>query len=235
MEDSFLDLSPYAEIFCTNVGKEEQPFLQVNSFMKDASVLKNRAISTNCFAVADSYYPGVRMPIPDYYPTALLKNLKHIINSGFGFSADKIKSIFSSYSIVTLSPSELKLEQRVPHFDFRSKKSLAFVHYLCDSDDSGTSLYRHKETGFEYIDEARATEYTRHLRHQFADTANHPEGYIVNSTAVFEQIHSCKASFNRLIAYRGCSLHSGNIPPNSSFSPDPSVGRLTITSLFEFE
>ena len=32
---------------------------------------------------------------------------------------------------------------------------LAFIHYLFKSDLGGTAFYRHRATGYEYIDEAR--------------------------------------------------------------------------------
>jgi len=50
----------------------------------------------------------------------------------------------------------------------------------------------------------------------------------------FEEIMSFEAKFNRLIMYRGTSLHSGIIRPEYNFDPNPQTGRLTITSFYEF-
>ena len=106
---------------------------------------------------------------------------------------------------------------------------------VCDHENTGTSLYRHRESGYEYVDQSRVAELTQQLRRQFSSLETRPEGYITETTAVFDQIHTVNSKFNRVIAYRGSSLHSGNIPFDANFSADPAVGRLTITTLIEFD
>lgn len=203
--------------------------------MHDAGILRKIAIDMNKFSVADTFYPGVRMPISRHYPTALIRNLHQILAADFGCSPDRIVSCASSYSIVTTTPGNLSPLQKVPHFDSLSTKSIAFVHYLCDHDGTGTSLYRHKATGFEYVDKSRAEEYTQRLNRELENSDASNNGYITQSTQVFDQIHTANSQFNRIIAYRGSSLHSGNIPQDANFSMDPATGRLTITTLIEFD
>lgn len=235
MGTSFLDLNQNAQATRLKVGNEFQPFLQIDSFMQDAGILRKIAIDMNKFSKADTFYPGVRMPISTHYSIALIKNLHDILKADFGCTHDKITSCTSSYSIVATAPEDLTLFQKIPHFDSLSTKSIAFVHYLCDHESTGTSLYRHKSTGYEYIDKSRAQDYTQQLRRELDSPGSQPEGYITQSGNVFDQIHTTNSKFNRIIAYRGSSLHSGNIPEGASFSTDPAVGRLTITTLIEFD
>jgi hypothetical protein len=99
----------------------------------------------------------------------------------------------------------------------------------------GTSLYRHIPTNFEYVDEQRYTSYTAKIQERFPTEDKYPEGYINGSTDQFEEILSVDAVFNRLLMYRGTSLHSGKIGKDYNFDPSPATGRLTLTSFFEFK
>jgi hypothetical protein len=55
-----------------------------------------------------------------------------------------------------------------------------------------------------------------------------PRDYVRGDTPQFEQIHAIEARFNRMLVYRGITLHSGN--PSPDFKPDfnPRTGRLTV-------
>ena len=76
--------------------------------------------------------------------------------------------------------------------------------------------------------------YTQNLQQQFDDPLNQPNGYIHGSTENYEEIASYKAVYNRLLMYRGSSLHSGIINSDYNFDPSPETGRLTVTSFIEF-
>lgn len=235
MDASIFDLSLNTLFEPVVVGAEEQPFLQVDNFMSGATVLKDAAIANDAFAGSDSYYPGVRMAIPSVYTVAVIKNLRNYISAFFLSDVKKVKKATSRYSIVTRLPTELSFFQRIPHIDAPTKKSLAMIHYLCDAQDSGTALYRHRELEYEYIDKDRCERYRQYLKKQFSDSDRYPQGYICGDTPEFEQIHSVQAKFNRAIIYRGSSLHSGVIAPSYNFDPSPATGRLTITTFVEFE
>ena len=99
----------------------------------------------------------------------------------------------------------------------------------------GTALYRHKPTGFEYVDEQRYTPYMESIEQRYPSESHYPEGYINGSTDCFEEVASFDAVFNRLLMYRGTSLHSGKIGKDYNFDPSPATGRLTLTSFFEFK
>ena len=113
------------------------------------------------------------MDIPTNYTHTLVSSLKSSIENGLGFRMNKLKSMFSLYSVVSLSPSELTIGQRISHFDALPQKSLAFVRYLCEFPKSGALLYRHKATGYEYVNEARVEHLSGYLREQFDDVGAH--------------------------------------------------------------
>lgn len=233
MDQTIFKLGSDAKIECYAIGNEKEPLVEVDSFMSGAGALKQYAVEHNKFAAADSYYPGIRMPVPLIYTAALAKNLRHYIESLFGVDPRNPKKAVSTFSIVTNPARDLDLLQRIPHFDATSKKNLATIHYLVDDDTTGTAFFRHRKLGYEYIDAGRYETYMQCVKQQFGDKM--PDGYIRGSTDEYEKIASFQARFNRLLLYRGSSLHSGIIPETYTFDPSPATGRLTITSFFEFE
>ena len=234
MDPSILSLCSDIRIECMHLGSEEEPALLVDSFIDGAQELKDYSASNNNFPIVENYYPGIRMAVPLLYSVALAKNLSPFIEGHFGCALSKIKRATSRFSIVTTQPDELSLLQRIPHIDAPSRNNLAVVHYFADVADSGTSLYRHRESAFEYIDEARYEPYIAQIKNQFPNPDVYPRGYIYEDTPEFEVIASFEAKFNRIIMYRGSSLHSGIIRPSYNFDPHPATGRLTITTFIEF-
>ena len=219
---------------CLKVGADQQELVRVDSYMQGVDTLKQHAIENNSFAVADSFYPGVRMDIHDAYIVELVRNFHNIIRDFFGLDLRKIKKAVSKYSMVTFKPQDLNMMQCIPHFDAPSRESLAVIHYLCDAPDSGTSLYRHRKTGYEYIDRGRYDNYVESIQSHYSDPDLYPSSYMCGSNEAYEEIASYKAVYNRLIMYRGSSLHSGIIRPDYNFDPNPETGRLTVTSFIEF-
>lgn len=102
--------------------------------------------------------------------------------------------------------------------------------YLCAGDHGGTAFYRHRTTGYEYVDHQRAAEYKcavdKDVRQQGMPAASYMDG----STEIFEKIASFNAMFNRILIYRCTSLHSGNIAADFSFDPNPRTGRLSLNT-----
>lgn len=234
MEPIVYELCEDANIECYRVGNEQQEVLVVDNFLKGALALKERAVQENNFARADSFYPGLRMPVPQEYTFALVKNLGFFMEQFFHLEVRQIKSAVSKFSIVTTRPDDLNLLQRIPHFDSPSRKGLAVIHYLQSIPSMGTALYRHRPTHFEYVDEQRYSAYMTNIQERFPTEDNYPQGYINGSTDQFEEVASFDAIFNRLLMYRGTSLHSGKIGKEYNFDPSPATGRLTLTSFFEF-
>ena len=222
------------EYECLKIGIDQQELVRVDSYIQGADTLRQDAITRNSFAVADSYYPGIRMTISDAYIVGLVRNFQGIIRDFFGLDLRNIKTAASKFSIITFKPQDLSPMQCIPHFDAPSRNSLAVIHYLCDAPDSGTSFYRHDETGYEYIDKGRLKKYERSIVKRLHDPRLNPSGYMCDTTDDYEEIASFKAVHNRLLMYRGSSLHSGIIKPDYNFDANPDTGRLTITSFIEF-
>ena len=52
--------------------------------------------------------------------------------------------------------------------------------------------------------------------------------YIAGDTPLFEQVHSVSGRYNRLIAYRGNTLHCAHLAPSFVPVADAARGRLTL-------
>lgn len=212
------------------VGEEKQPVLIVDNFLAQAELLVDFCCVNSSFTAADAFYPGLRMHAPQEYLIAISDYLRPIIVNTFG-DEGAISRLFSSYSLITTPPGKLKPEQAVPHFDSDQMTDLASVYYLCDSHFGGTSLYRHRETGFEFVDTGRRQMYMDTLLKSLHKGLIKRE-YMNGSNQLFEQIYSVPARFNRFIMYRCTSLHAGNISKDFQFIADPRSGRLTLNTFF---
>ena len=132
------------------------------------------------------------------------------------------------YSLVTTPPAKLSYPQRIPHVDSVAPNELAFIHYLFKSDLGGTAFYRHRKTGFEYVDLDRMPEYLRNMEEESLGPDYPPAEYINGDTPLYEQISAHEGVFNRALFYRRNSLHSGSLARNFVADPNPRTGRLSI-------
>lgn len=211
------------------VGKEKMPLLVVDNFIKDAQSLVDFCLANNNFTKSDRFYPGLRMEGPQKYMAAMHFYLGELFHAIFGLQKDKWQSGRSLYSMVVLPPEQLNIQQCIPHVDSFSRSAIACVHFLCDDTKGGTSLYRHKKTGFECIDEQRVEEYNQvAIAEGVLDLPQ--KSYMNGSNYFFKQIACVDAKFNRLVVYPSAVLHSGNIAPDFDFDPNPVSGRLTLNS-----
>jgi hypothetical protein len=137
------------------------------------------------------------------------------------------------YSLVTTPPEKLRFLQRVPHIDSANGNGLASVHYLFAGNLGGTAFYRHRRTGFEYVDESRRDVYFRTLESEEQGPDAPGPGYINGDTALFEQIASQDGVYNRVLIYRRNSLHSGSLGKDFVPDPNPLTGRLSINSFID--
>ena len=217
-----------------SIGKEQSPLLVVDNFVPEPQSLVDFAASQK-FLANSPYYPGIRAAAPQAYQHFMLHSLQDSLIDYFELPATQLGFSVCHLSLVTTSPTQLKLLQRIPHFDTTAKHALAAVHYLFQGDQGGTAFYRHRKTGFETIDESRTLAYYRSLESENngPDLPKVSDGYIQGDTPLFEQIHQQQGVFNRLIVYRRHLLHSGVITKDTSLSADPRLGRLTISSFID--
>lgn len=213
------------------IGEERQPIIMVDNFIDRPESLVACAENGEALHVTQGLYPGLRATVPDAYMALVEKSLGDLICQTFRISPQNVADVASYFSIVTTPRSQLKLPQSIPHIDGENPNDIAFLHYLCDEKYGGTSFYRHRSTGYEYIDQRRFPAYVERLEQEIKDSGSaHAGRYMNGDTDLFERIASIEARFNRLIIYRGTSLHSGDIGQNYAFDANPLTGRLTITS-----
>ena len=160
-----------------------------------------------------------------------------LIASALGRSFGRFRRIHvidASFSIVATPPAALSVKQRLPHVDAFGRTRIALIHYLSPDGGDGTAFYRHRATGYETVDEARAPAYFETLDRELRD-GDAPAGYIAGDTALFAQTERVDARYDRALLYRSCMLHSGAIAPDAVLSPDPAAGRLTVTAFLALE
>lgn len=209
-------------------GREGEPVVIIDDFSADAEALVSAAAQLQ-FEAGGPNYPGVRAPGKAHYLQARADVLKTVFTSVFG-SRQSAKFAECNYSLVTMHPAQLSPVQRLPHFDSPDPACLAVLHYLCRPEDGGTAFYRHRATGFETITQDRMSGYFQTLNGELARDGAPPETYPDAETAQFEQIGRVEARFNRLVIYRGQTLHSGQIPADLPLLSDPARGRLTLNT-----
>ena len=231
-----LAANPAMQIQCLRPGDEQSPLLLVDNFLAKPELLVADACQQS-FSANSPYYPGVRAPAPLAYQQVLLQSLTPVLRDVFALPAGALSFSVCHYSLVTTAPEQLKLLQRIPHFDTTEKHALAAVHYLFHGNHGGTAFYRHRQSGFETIDDSRTAQYYRALEAE-NDGPNLPgrdAGYIHGDTPLFSQIAEAEGVFNRLVIYRRHALHSGVIPPTANLSANPAQGRLTISSFIDLQ
>lgn len=221
-----------------HVGAEREPVLVIDEVMERPAPLVTFAARQAKFAPlreAGNFYPGVRAPAPRDYVQGLYATIRPILARTFGRDPASPARISCALSLVTLPPEALNLAQRLPHIDTTDGGQIAVLHYLCDASHGGTAFYRHRATGFETVDEARAEQYLVSLRAELERDGAPGPAYVSGATALHDQIGRVEARFNRVVIYRSRLLHSGVILRADALSDDPRTGRLTANTFVNFE
>ena len=230
MQDSLtIQLHPELSYKFYNVGREKTPLLVIDNFIQDAHLLVDFCIANTSFGKVDNFYPGLRMAAPGRYIHTINYYLAELLSNIFGLTQDKIAGGKALYSMVVTPPEQLEIKQCLPHVDSFLVGDLAGVHYLCGKEKGGTSLYRHKKTGYETITEKNIAHYQQAVVEEGA-LAFDKKSYMNGANDYFEPIAELEARFNRMVIYPANILHSGNIAPEFDFNPDPLKGRLTLNS-----
>ncbi len=217
-----------ARLETTSIGSEGQILVVIDDFSGDPDLLRRTAAETP-FVPALHAYPGVRGALPAaYWPdqVGLLRQAAGML----GFADTEPTLIDASFSIVTTPRESLSIAQRLPHCDAHDRGRVAFVHYLDPAEATGgTAFFRHRSTGFETVDHARAAIFDGQLDAELRHGRPLPATYVDDENRLFERIAVVPARYNRAVVYRSFGLHSGIIPPDASLAADPSTGRLTVT------
>jgi hypothetical protein len=220
---------PSMRIQKLTIGNENAPLLVIDNLVAHAEELVSDAISKR-YTAPHSYYPGLRAKAPLSYQAFIVGELRGLLCDFFGLEARSLRFGMCHYSVVTTAPAELTALQRIPHVDSHDARGLASIHYLFKADLGGTAFYRHRATGFEYIDESRRGSYYPILERELSGPEAPGPGYIDADTALFEQVSVQTGVFNRMLVYRRNSLHSGVPTRGLPLPADPAAGRLSINS-----
>lgn len=209
-------------------GTEREPVVVIDNFSADPDRLLAEARAAT-YGPGGHHYPGERAPAKAAYLQAQGKVLSDIITGVFGMvaGADLIEC---NFSVVTTHPADLTPIQRLPHFDGTAPNRLALLHYLCPPEAGGTSFYRHRATGFETITQERLATYDAQLRREVADQGLPPGEYFHGSQHQFERIGQIPAAYNRMVIYRGITLHSGDILQPERIGSGLETSRITVNT-----
>lgn len=209
------------------IGREGAPLLVVDNAVGNSADLVELA-ATKVFAMSPNFYPGMRAKAPLTYQKFILETLRPEIDAAFGLAGPTLRFSECNFSLVTTPGENLSYLQRIPHIDSFVNEELAMIHYLFHADHGGTAFYRHRATGYEYVDFGRETDYLNHIALEKAGPNSAPAAYINGDTPLYERIGSQDGVFNRLLMYRRTSLHSACIAPGFIPDPNPRTGRLSI-------
>jgi hypothetical protein len=211
------------------MGTARSPVVVIEDCWSDARSLVEVARGRSDYSARSLYYPGVRSSAPVDYTQMLIGQLNDIIRSTFGLRGDPTITD-STFSLVATPLDKLVGFQRVPHFDSTDPNRIAVLHYLCGPEFGGTAFYRHRSSGIEVVTEENRERYIRAVNAEVKEGGMPPPGFIDGDTSLFERIARFDCVFNRVLIYRGHSLHSVNIPPEFAPTADPRGGRLTVNT-----
>ena len=220
---------PSMRIQKLTIGRENAPLVVIDNLVADPEELVRDAVSKR-YAPPPSYYPGLRAKAPLSYQVFVVGELRGMLCEYFELEATSLRFSMCHYSVVTTPPEQLTALQRIPHVDSHEARGLATIHYLFKADLGGTAFYRHRATGFEYVDESRRATYYPILEQELAGPAAPTAEYIDADTALFERVGAQAGLFNRMLIYRRNSLHSGAPTRGVPLPADPAMGRLSINS-----
>lgn len=226
-------LAPHPDLRISHhvVGRERAPLVVIDNLLADPERMLHKAASRG-FEKMPTLFPGIRAPAPPSYQRFLQAMLTPLLREAFALEPAEFVFPMCHFSLVTQPPENLHFLQRVPHIDSVSARGLATVHYLFRESWGGTDFYRHRRSGFEYVDEGRHAAYFDCLAQEAREEQGAPAGYIDGDTPLFERIAGVEGVFNRLVVYRRNSLHSGRIG-GRALTSDPLRGRLSINSFID--
>ncbi|MWV26450.1 DUF6445 family protein [Aurantiacibacter rhizosphaerae] len=226
MTQSPLTLSPSHRASLLHFGEEAQPMLVVDDALADLDLVREIA-AKHSYRPIGPFYPGVRAAISEKIAMPLVAPLLPRFQEIFGLAREPAY-LECFLSLVTKSPAELAPIQRLPHFDGTEPERIAVLLYLSDDRDGGTGFYRQRATGFESVDAERYDSYLAALETGTKEHGIPPARFIDSSSPLFDRTFRIEGVANRLVAYRGNTLHCAAMPADFAPDHDPQSGRLTM-------
>jgi hypothetical protein len=109
------------------------------------------------------------------------------------------------------------------------------LHHLSRAEKGGTAFYRHRSTGFETMNAERLPAYNAAVNTEMLRFGVPQASYASKDTPFYEQIAYYPARFNRMLIYRGATLHSADVPEDAPLTADPRTGRFSINTFLWLE
>ncbi|MDP5146778.1 DUF6445 family protein [Shewanella sp. ULN5] len=220
-----------------SIGQEQTPVIIIDNFADDLFTLLDIARQQVQFTKDDgSYYPGVRAPLPQRYAIEVINQVFQLIYDVYRVPHHlRIKPQILSFSLISQAPDSLMPLQRLPHFDTPEPYYFAILHYLNDGPHGNTAFFRHKNTGFERINEARMEHYFTSAKAFLTDHAKDTPEYFVKSDQHYDIYHQIEYRPNRLVIYPGNMLHSTLVDLRTDIDDNPNTGRLTANIFINFK
>ncbi|WP_270934247.1 DUF6445 family protein [Falsiroseomonas oryzae] len=228
-------IAPALTIDVVPVGMSREPVLVIDDVLQSPEALRGVACAVRPWrAMPPGSFPGLRAGLPGTYARGLIARLHGpIVDKLLGGVAMRVVRFECSFSMVTLSPAELAPLQRVPHIDIARPDRVAIMHFLCGPPFGGTAFYRQVETGLEQVGPETRDRYIA-ARTAGLSKLRPADGYPGAELPGYVRTAAVAARFNRVLAYRSCTLHSGVIEDASLLSPDPATGRLVTTFFVDY-
>jgi hypothetical protein len=211
-------------------GTEQQPVIVIDDYLDDPDAMAMLAVNGPKFGQMGPYYPGIRSPFPDDQLPLLLGPLAPILPAYFGYQGQAgLREC--TFSLVTTPPADLMPIQRLPHFDGLEYGRVAALLFLGKSaSNGGTAFFRQISTGFETVDAGRFAQFEAALNRDVAVHGLPPQDYIGDDSPLYETIAVHEGKYNRMLVYASATLHSGRLPQDFAFEPNPRTGRLTVNA-----
>jgi len=223
--------NPVAQVH--RIGAEQEPVVVIDDYARDPGAMVEEAARLD-FGPNGAFFPGVRAKAPDALALSIRRSLAGMIREVFGVT-DDLDRMECWWSLLTTPPSSLSPHQRLPHFDGLGPQRIAVLHHLGRGEGTATAFYRHRATGFETMTAARLPAYNAAVNAELARHGLPPAAYADGGGPSFERIAAFEARFNRLLVYRGNTLHSANVAPGVALPADPRLGRFSVNSFIWLE
>ena len=216
------------------IGQSRAPVLVIDHVLERPDLLVSAAAAASGWREGPAGgYPGRRAPVPASYARALIRRIDPAIRRELLPGPARLARFDAFFAMVTRPPESLHPLQRLPHIDIADPWRVALVHFLCGEPFGGTAFFRQEATGLEQVTpperEAHAT-----ARAEAMARLDAAHGYPGERPPGYSEIARFPARFDRLLAYRSLSLHSGIIDDPALLSPDPLQGRLTTTLFLDY-
>lgn len=213
-------------------GLGKHRILVIDSAIREVAPFVNQAEQGQFTFDGSNFYPGVRAETSLAYQRLLLETAVPALRDTFDIPAShQITLDSSSYSLTAQPESSLRPIQCMPHIDSPEPNRYAVVHYLSRGSFGGTGFYRHRQTGLEAISTETVKKYFSIIKQEAIQEGKNLIKYMNGSTHLFEQIAKTDFVFNRMVIYKSCYLHAGNLDTHRDISSSPTTGRLTANSL----